>query len=58
MLHLPYVPGPLETFTQEVVPLLQKKGIYRKDYSGKTLRDHLGLARPPHPAALARNAAE
>ncbi len=58
VLHLPYVPGPLETFTQEVVPLLQKKGIYRKDYSGKTLRDHLGLARPPHPAALARNAAE
>ena len=25
---------------------LQKRGIYRKDYSGSTLRDHLGLARP------------
>ena len=39
-------PGCFEDFVKFVVPELQKRGIYRKDYSGSTLRDHLGLARP------------
>jgi len=34
-----------------VVPILQKRGIFRKDYGGRTLRDHLGLARPGGRAA-------
>ena len=33
-------------FVKYVIPELQKRGIYRKEYSGATLRDHLGLKRP------------
>jgi len=29
-----------------VIPELQRRGVYRKDYAGTTLRDHLGLAHP------------
>ncbi|RKN80490.1 LLM class flavin-dependent oxidoreductase [Paenibacillus ginsengarvi] len=36
----------LEEFVEQVVPLLQKRGRYRTEYTGSTLRDHLGLARP------------
>jgi FMN-dependent oxidoreductase (nitrilotriacetate monooxygenase family) len=50
----PYVPGPLEQFVDEVVPLLVQRGLFRSDYEGKTLRDHLGLAKPPHPTHSAR----
>ena len=53
ILHPIFVPGPVETFAKEVVPILQKRGLFRKEYEGRTLRDHLGLARPPHPAAVA-----
>ncbi|WP_398479365.1 LLM class flavin-dependent oxidoreductase [Tardiphaga sp.] len=41
------LPSGLATFVDEVVPLLQKRGIFRRDYEGTTLREHLGLARPP-----------
>lgn len=30
----------------QVIPLLQERGSFRSDYTGPTLRDHLGLARP------------
>jgi FMN-dependent oxidoreductase (nitrilotriacetate monooxygenase family) len=36
-----------ERFCAEVVPELQRRGSFRKDYTGRTLRDHLGLHRPP-----------
>jgi len=36
-------PDGLSEFAQKVVPLLQEKGVFRTDYSGTTLRDHLGL---------------
>ncbi|WP_395453784.1 LLM class flavin-dependent oxidoreductase (plasmid) [Azospirillum melinis] len=36
----------LEVFVEEVVPLLRKRGIFREAYSGRTLRDHLGLPPP------------
>ena len=39
-------PGCFEAFVQYVVPELQKRGLYRKDYTGVTLREHLGLPRP------------
>ncbi len=42
----PWLPGGLEDFTDQVVPELQRRGIFRKEYTGTTLRDHLGLARP------------
>jgi FMN-dependent oxidoreductase (nitrilotriacetate monooxygenase family) len=39
-------PGGLDTFADTVVPLLQEQGVFRADYEGTTLRDHLGLAQP------------
>ena len=39
-----YFPGAFDDFVDKVVPELQRRGLYRKDYSGPTLRDHLGLA--------------
>jgi FMN-dependent oxidoreductase (nitrilotriacetate monooxygenase family) len=37
------VPGGLDEFADTVVPLLQERGVFRTEYSGTTLRDHLGL---------------
>jgi N-acetyl-S-(2-succino)cysteine monooxygenase len=48
-----YLPGPPEQFVDEVVPILVKRGLFRAEYEGTTLRDHLGIARPDHPAAAA-----
>jgi alkanesulfonate monooxygenase len=42
----PFVPQGLFDFTDKVVPELQRRGLFRQDYTGTTLRDHLGLARP------------
>ena len=39
-------PSGLAAFVDHVVPLLQRKGIFRRDYEGTTLREHYGLARP------------
>jgi FMN-dependent oxidoreductase (nitrilotriacetate monooxygenase family) len=36
-------PGGLDPFADQVVPLLQEKGVFRSEYTGETLRDHLGL---------------
>jgi alkanesulfonate monooxygenase SsuD/methylene tetrahydromethanopterin reductase-like flavin-dependent oxidoreductase (luciferase family) len=36
-------PGGLTPFVDQVVPLLQERGVFRADYTGTTLRDHLGL---------------
>jgi alkanesulfonate monooxygenase len=45
-IQFPYLPGGLDDFCDRVVPELQRRGIFRCDYSGPTLRDHLGLPRP------------
>ncbi|AKQ42913.1 Coenzyme [Aurantiacibacter atlanticus] len=42
----PYLPEGLEDFTDKVVPELQARGLFRSEYEGDTLRDHLGLPRP------------
>jgi FMN-dependent oxidoreductase (nitrilotriacetate monooxygenase family) len=42
-------PGGLDHFVERVIPLLQERGVFRTDYEGSTLRDHLGLA-PLDPA--------
>ncbi|MGW4489660.1 NtaA/DmoA family FMN-dependent monooxygenase [Amycolatopsis sp. NPDC004368] len=43
---VPHVtPGGLDEFADTVVPLLQDRGVFRTEYSGPTLRDHLGLSR-------------
>ncbi|MEC7805467.1 MAG: LLM class flavin-dependent oxidoreductase, partial [Pseudomonadota bacterium] len=41
-----HVPGAYEDFVKHVVPELQKRGIFHKDYQGETLRDNLGLDYP------------
>lgn len=40
-----YVPGSYSDFVTHVVPELQRRGLFRKEYAGRTLRDHLGLPR-------------
>jgi N-acetyl-S-(2-succino)cysteine monooxygenase len=42
----PYLPGAFADFVDLVVPELQRRGIYRTDYMGATLRENLGLRRP------------
>ena len=42
----PYLPGSLEDFVDHVVPELQRRGLFRTEYTGETLRDHYGLPRP------------
>ncbi len=44
----PYLPGGLEDFCASVVPELQRRGLFRTAYEGTTLRDNLGLPRPPN----------
>jgi hypothetical protein len=43
---LPYLPGGLDDFVAQVIPELRRRGMFRQDYEGTTLRDHLGLPRP------------
>src|SRR6201999_2892965 len=43
----PVLPAMLDTFVAEVIPLLQRRGLFRTAYEGETLRAHYGLARPP-----------
>jgi FMN-dependent oxidoreductase (nitrilotriacetate monooxygenase family) len=49
-------PGGLDSFADTVVPILQEKGVFRSDYSGTTLRDHLGLGEL-EPAGAVKRAA-
>jgi len=42
----PYLPGGLDDFVAKVIPELQRRGIFRRDYEGRTLRENLGLPRP------------
>jgi FMN-dependent oxidoreductase (nitrilotriacetate monooxygenase family) len=46
----PYYPGALADFVDLVVPELQARGLFRREYAGSTLRDHFGLPRVPAPA--------
>lgn len=46
-----YFPAELEVFIEQAVPELQRRGLFRREYEGATLRDHLGLARPPRRVA-------
>ena len=42
----PLLPAMLDVFSREVVPLLQRRGLFRTAYAGTTLREHYGLAWP------------
>jgi alkanesulfonate monooxygenase SsuD/methylene tetrahydromethanopterin reductase-like flavin-dependent oxidoreductase (luciferase family) len=50
-----HMPGAYEDFARLVVPELQRRGLYHKDYAGTTLRENLGITRPT--AADCRRAA-
>jgi FMN-dependent oxidoreductase (nitrilotriacetate monooxygenase family) len=54
----PYLPGGLDDFVDQVVPELQRRGLFRRAYEGTTLREHLGLPRPANRFFAARRAAE
>jgi FMN-dependent oxidoreductase (nitrilotriacetate monooxygenase family) len=49
-------PGGLDVFADTVVPILQERGVFRADYEGTTLREHLGLAPLSSVAALSKAA--
>jgi FMN-dependent oxidoreductase (nitrilotriacetate monooxygenase family) len=46
IIMFPYLPGGLDDFCTRVVPELQRRGLFRREYEGKTLRENLGLPRP------------
>jgi alkanesulfonate monooxygenase len=53
----PYLPGALDEFVELVIPELQRRGLFRTEYQGRTLREHLGLPRPPSRYATRANEA-
>jgi alkanesulfonate monooxygenase len=44
--QFPYLPGGLDDFVDRVIPELQRRGLFRREYEGATLRENLGLPRP------------
>jgi alkanesulfonate monooxygenase SsuD/methylene tetrahydromethanopterin reductase-like flavin-dependent oxidoreductase (luciferase family) len=55
----PVLPSGLKSFVDEVVPILQRQGLFRTEYEGSTLRDNYGLPRPANrntPAGLVASA--
>ncbi len=54
----PFLPAGLEDFVDKVVPELQRRGLFRTEYEGKTLRENLGLPRPENRFFAQRRAAE
>ena len=54
----PYQPGGVTDFVDKVVPELQRRGIFRKEYEGRTLRENLGLPRPENQFFRKQMAAE
>ncbi|MGE4242451.1 LLM class flavin-dependent oxidoreductase [Ramlibacter sp.] len=46
LIHPSVLPGDLSDFTEKVVPELQRRGLFRGDYEGRTLRENLGFTRP------------
>jgi FMN-dependent oxidoreductase (nitrilotriacetate monooxygenase family) len=49
----PVLPSGLESFVDKVVPELQRRGLFRTEYQGTTLRDNYGLTRPANRNAVA-----
>jgi len=52
-----WFPGDFDAFVDRIVPELQRRGLFRRDYAGATLREHLGIAAAgasPHERELIR----
>jgi alkanesulfonate monooxygenase len=47
LVHPAYLPGGLDDFVDLVIPELQSRGLFRAEYEGATLRENMGLKRPP-----------
>jgi alkanesulfonate monooxygenase len=47
LIQPPVLPVGLDEFVAQVIPELQNRGLFRTEYEGKTLRENLGLRRPP-----------
>lgn len=47
----PTVPGGLDDFIELVIPELRRRGLFRTEYEGRTLRENLGLKHPAHRAS-------
>ncbi|MBO37780.1 MAG: LLM class flavin-dependent oxidoreductase [Rhodospirillaceae bacterium] len=45
-IQFPFVPEGIDDFVDRLVPVLQDRGLFRKEYEGKTLRENMGLPRP------------
>ena len=54
----PFLPAGLDDFVNKVVPELQRRGLFRREYEGATLRENLGLPRPANRFFAQRRAAE
>ncbi len=50
----PYLTGGFTDFAEQVVPILQARGLFRREYTGTTLREHYGLPRPASQFAARR----
>ena len=50
----PWLPGGLDEFIELVVPELRRRGLFREEYAGSTLREHFGLARPDNQYVVQR----
>ncbi len=46
----PYFPGGVEDFVHQVIPELQRRGVFRTEYTGPHLRDHLGVTKYARPS--------
>ncbi|MEY4576406.1 MAG: hypothetical protein RL701_1109 [Pseudomonadota bacterium] len=53
----PLLPSGLEEFVEHVVPVLQRRGLFRTEYTGTTLRDHYGLSKPERRSSTPRASA-
>jgi hypothetical protein len=52
----PVLPSGLDTFVDHVIPILRSRGLFRQQYTGRTLREHYGLPRPESGFAQADSA--
>ena len=52
----PLLPSGLAAFVDHVVPLLRERGLFRHEYTGRTLREHYGLPRPENAVHRGRGA--
>jgi hypothetical protein len=57
LIQPPILPAGLDEFVEKIIPELQNRGLFRTEYTGRTLRENLGLRRPASIYASARETA-